>query len=132
MSYCEALNIFVMGAHIMKSHVDGQFIREVENEFNKVYPFLKIEIAKRNGGRADTPGYAGGDIELLRSKAANLLQQEVPITDDMKVSELEAALQTVFAAPIQIFRKSGNFWIETKMTRDWTLKQQNDYGRELL
>jgi hypothetical protein len=30
-----------------------------------------------------------------------------------------------------VFRKSGNLWLETTMTDDWTLQQQNDHGYEI-
>ena len=116
----------------MKAHVDRQFIREVEKEFNRIYPFLRIDFQKNGGGKADDPGYLGASEQELRSKAKDLLENEIKITDEMKVSELEAALQSAFATPVQIFRKNGNFWIETRMTRSWTLKQQNDHGGEIL
>lgn len=29
---------------------------------------------------------------------------------------------------VQVFRKSGNLWIETSLTNDWTLEQQNYEG----
>lgn len=48
----------------------------------------------------------------------------------MKVSELEALLSKV-GLPAQVFRRSGNVWIETSLTNDWTLAQQN-YEGELL
>jgi hypothetical protein len=120
-----------MGAHIMRSHIDRQFVQEVEKEFQRTYPFLKIEFA--NGkDKADVPAYEGPDENILRSRARHLLLNEVQMHDDMQVSQLEAALQTVFDHPVQVFRKSGKFWIGTRMTRNWTLKQQNDQGRELI
>lgn len=121
-----------MEVYIMKSHVDGQFIREVEKAFNREYPFLRIEFAKNGAGSSADTGYEGADGDILRSRAKQLLQNEIGLNDGMKVSELETALQSVIACPVQVFRKSSNSWIETKMTRDWTLKQQNDHGRELI
>ena len=117
----------------MRSHVDREFVREVENEFNRHYPFLKIEFSGSSGrNKADTPAYIGPDEDILRSRARHLLLNELKMNDDMKVSDLEAALQPVFDYPVQVFRKSGKFWIGTRMTRNWTLKQQNDQGRELI
>lgn len=116
----------------MKAHVERQFVRVVENEFNRIYPFLKIEFAKNGNIRPDAADLQGPDYELLRKRADQLLLEELNITDATKVSELEAALQQVFGNAVQVFRKSGNFWIGTRMTRDWTLKQQNDHGRELI
>ena len=116
----------------MKSKVDKQFVREVEREFNRNYPFLKIEFAKNGAGSLDSPGYQGADNDILQSRAKHLLLNELGLNDAMKVSELEAVLQQVFDYPVQVFRKSGNFWIGTRMTRNWSLKQQNDQGRELI
>jgi len=116
----------------MKAHVERQFVRIVEKEFNRIYPFLKIEFAKNGGVRPDAAADDGPDADILRSRAKQLLLGELNITDATKVSELEAALTQVFDYPVQVFRKSGNFWIGTRMTRDWTLKQQNDHGRELI
>src|SRR6185312_5376268 len=132
MPYCGARNTFVMGAYIMKAHVERQFVRVVENEFNRIYPFLKIEFEKNGNIRPDAADLEGPDYDILRTRARHLLQEELNITDAMKVSELEAALQQVFGNSAQVYRKSGNFWIGTRMTRDWNLKQQNDHGRELI
>ena len=49
----------------------------------------------------------------------------------MKVFELEDSFQTLFGISAQVFRKSAGSWIETSVTDDWTLKQQNDQGKEL-
>ena len=121
-----------MGPSIMKSHVDRQLIREVEKEFNKTYPFLWIEFAKNGGEKPNAPEQEGAGSDILRSRVKHLLQDEIGLNDRMTVSELETALHSTFASPVQVFRKSGNSWIETRMTRNWTLKQQNDHGRELI
>jgi hypothetical protein len=116
----------------MKAHVERQFVRVVEKEFNRMYPFLRIEFAKNSDGKSDAPTIETPDDEILRARAKHLLVDELKTGDASKVSELEAALQQVFDKPAQVLRKSGNFWIGTRMTRDWTLKQQNDHGRELI
>lgn len=112
----------------MRSHVSRPFLREITNEFNRIYPYLRIEFPKHGGELLDT-GMA--DDEAIREKARDVLTTDAGLADSMTVSELESVLQTLFALPVQIFRKSGKIWIETKMTRNWTLKQQNDHGRAL-
>lgn len=116
----------------MKAHVERQFVRIVEEEFNRMYPFLKIEFGRNGNIRPDAATDQGPDVDILRSRAKHLLFDELKITDATKVSELETALQQVFDNPVLVLRKSGNFWIGTRMTRDLTLKQQNDHGRELV
>jgi hypothetical protein len=49
----------------------------------------------------------------------------------MKVNELENIFQQKFSLSAQVFRKSGNLWLETTMTDNWSLLQQNNHGREI-
>ena len=116
----------------MKAHVERQFVRVVENEFNSMYPFLKIEFAKNGQPKPESPDFQGPDDDILRSRAKDLLLNDLKVRDAMTVSELELALQQVFDYAVQVMRKSGNFWIGTRMTGNLTLKQQNDHGRELI
>ena len=114
----------------MKAHVNRQFIREIEKAFSTIYPYLKIEFPK-DGIRWLTVEEEGIDSEHWPRQAQDLLQSEVQLSDDMTVGELESRLQELLAVPVAIFRRSGKSWLETRMTRDWTLKEQNDHGREL-
>jgi hypothetical protein len=120
-----------MEANIMKSHISRPFLREVEMEFNRAYPYLKIEFPN-NGGAPSEGGISDGmERDMLKRRARILLKEDVKIADDMKVSDLEEILQDTLAVSVQVFRKSSKTWLATKMTRNWTLKQQNDYGKEL-
>jgi hypothetical protein len=55
----------------------------------------------------------------------------VGVDESMTVLELENAFMDEFGLCVQVFRKSGNIWLETTMTDHWTLKQQSDHGREI-
>lgn len=66
-----------------------------------------------------------GDSQLLVTNG------EVEISEEMKVIDLEKLLKDKYSLAVQVFRKSGNLWLETTMTDNWTLKQQNNHGREL-
>ncbi|HLZ88172.1 MAG TPA: hypothetical protein VKQ52_13050 [Puia sp.] len=119
-----------MRANIMKSHVNRQFIREIERAFSAIYPFLKIEFPKE-APRWMTVEEEGLDAAGWQRQAHDLLLNEIGLTDGMTVANLETRLLDLFAVPVVILRRSGNFWIETSMTRQWSLKEQNDHGREL-
>ena len=114
----------------MKSHVNRQFIREIEKAFSSMYPYLKIEFPKDEIRWINVEDEGIGAERWLQ-QAQDMLFNEVKVSDNMTVGELEVRLQELLAIPVAIFRCSGNFWIETKMTRNWTLKEQNDHGREL-
>jgi hypothetical protein len=49
----------------------------------------------------------------------------------MTVTDFENALMDQFGLSAQVFRRSGNLWLETTITDYWTLKQQNEHGREI-
>ena len=71
-------------------------------------------------------------INTATLDSSGLMQEgELSISDSMTVGELEKVFLESFGLPIQISRKSGRIWLETTMTDNWTLKHQNDHGREL-
>jgi len=126
----------------MEFHINRQkLIGEVQEEFNRAYPFLQIAFSRRmdiflneKGFTADKSLSAGknnGEEEDIRIEAKQLLWEIFGLSDTMKVSELEVLLQYQFGLPVQIFRKSGNLWMGTRLHRDWTLRQQNDHGEEI-
>ncbi len=56
---------------------------------------------------------------------------ELEIDGTMTVNMLESKLFEQFGLSVQVSRKSGNLWLETSLTNHWTLKEQNDHGREI-
>lgn len=119
----------------MIKHSNGghPLLREVQEELTRRYPYLKIEtpVIQIPGLRrtADVPVFpkkASGDESI-----GDWLDQKLRLSDTMTVQELEEAIAALFGVSVQVFRRSGKFWIETRMTRAWTLKQQDDHGRAL-
>jgi hypothetical protein len=128
-----------MGTYIMKFHIARQeLIKGVQEEFNKTYPFLKIEFSRKR----ELPPESSTD-RLLSSEgnsnddndvhlaAKKILWDDFGCSDTMQVSELEILLQYQFGLPVQILRKSGNLWMETRNSRHWTLRQQNNHGEDI-
>jgi len=114
----------------MRSHVNRQFIRELEKAFTGRYPYLKLELPKE-GARWLTAEEDGIDAGKWQRQAQDILNNEVQITDEMTVGELETRLKDLLNMQVGILRRSGSAWIATTMTRKWTLKEQNNHGREL-
>jgi len=113
----------------MKAHVNRQFIKEVEKVFSSRYPFLKLEFPKV--GVRWLSEVEEVDARKWQHQAEDILDSEIGLADGMTVGELEVRLGDLLGVPLVILRRSGNFWIETSMTRNWTLREQNDHGREL-
>lgn len=55
----------------------------------------------------------------------------VAFTDQTTVQALEKQMEESFGLHVQVFRRSGNIWLETTVTDEWTLEFQNEQGREL-
>ena len=49
----------------------------------------------------------------------------------MTVGDLEQRFQDVYGLSVQVFRKSGKVWLETTVTDNWTLDEQNDKEQSL-
>ena len=107
-------------------------LSELKEEFNASYPFLKLEFfkvphhdqeptAKKAMIKAD---HAVSDISEIVNEG------EIAISGSMTVIELEALFRDEFGINVQVFRRSGNVWLETSSTDEMTLDEQNDLGKE--
>lgn len=112
---------------------DERTLKEIQSDFNSYFPFLKLEFFKAphrvgQGSAKDliiAPNKFVKDCRTL--KPSGFLE----IKDGMTVNQLEQLLFENFGLAAQVFRKSGNVWLETSATDSWTLTQQNNEGAEL-
>ena len=56
---------------------------------------------------------------------------ELAFDSNTRVMDLEEMFLHHCGLFVQVFRKSGRVWLETTITDDWTLAQQNQQGQEL-
>ena len=107
---------------------DSKTIKEVQTEFNNKFPFLKIEFYKeahiaKEGSPDSLKWDSEKNIESIRKTHNN---GDLSIKDDQKISKLETNFLEQYGLSAQVFYKSGNLWLQTTATDEWTLKQQND------
>ena len=109
---------------------DKKNIREVQKEFNEKFPYLKIEFYKGKHGSGEgspikerlNPEQPIGAIRKKHNEG------DLSIDGDLSVSEFENALLKKYGLNVQVFRKSGNLWMQTTATDTWTLNEQNRKG----
>ena len=111
----------------------NRLISDIQKEFNEAFPFLKIEFFKtRSFTRSD---FMAHQIIPSQRKIGDgqlsITDGDIEVVEEMKVMDLEKIFKDQFSLAMQVFRKSGNLWLETTMTDNWTLQQQNDHGREI-
>ncbi len=106
-------------------------VNDVQHDFNKAYPYLNIEFYDKVHNMRG-PLYKQRMNKSASLRAAGLTEEgELTTSDMMTVGDLENTFRHKFGAVVQVTRKSGSIWLETSMTDNWTLKHQNDHGREL-
>jgi hypothetical protein len=112
---------------------DQRKIFAIQEEFSKVFPYLKISFYAKPHNAKGTQSH-----KLVKEPSTTLGEcrtshnsGEITISPTMTVTELEQRFRDVYGLGIQLFRKSGNMWLETSMTEAWTLEDQNKQG-ELL
>lgn len=107
-------------------------IKTVQDEFNTLYPYLKIEFLaapKKFSGYSKMEKLAPTTpFRNLQTEGADVA---ISVHRHRTVAEVEKDFQDYTGFTIQLYRKSGKVWIETSLTDDWTLGRQNDAGEVL-
>ena len=112
---------------------DRRKIFAIQEDFNKLFPYLKIEFFSK-------PHKAGGaSAKKLIKHGSKTLGEcrtvhsagSITITPQMTVTDLEQNFADVYGLSTQVFRKSGKTWLETTVTDGWTLDEQNKQGEAL-
>lgn len=112
---------------------DHRKIFAIQEEFKTLFPYLKLEFFSKSHKSS------GASAKNLIKHHSKTLQEcrtihnngEIDITTQLTVSELEQRFRDVYGLSIKIFRKSGKVWLETTLTDNWTLAEQNRQGEAL-
>lgn len=112
---------------------DSTGLEAVKEKFSEKYPFLKIEFFKaaHDDGDATPKSYMITENLNIGDIRSNSYNGEIEIKGDLKVGDLEQELKSRFGVHAQVFRKSGKVWLETTVTDQWTLNEQNETGKEM-
>ena len=107
-------------------------IEGIKKVFSAFYPFLKIEFYRkplRTNNHSFKKEAISSHTALLHLPKLNS-RKGIDISQNRTVKDVEKDFESLglFA---EVFRKSGNVWIETSLTNDWTLQQQNLEGEEI-
>lgn len=115
----------------MKLHVDDtRAISSIQDEFNAAFPYLKIEFFKKpheTGETSPKNEMLPSDSTLGKWRTIHN-EGDLVITPETTVDAVESSFQEKFGVSAQVFRKSGDVWLETSATDSWTLKEQNEQG----
>jgi hypothetical protein len=118
----------------MKLYIDPNMtVNDVQKSFKEEFPYIKLEFFNKKA--FSNNDYSAKNIVIGKTKIADIQAKakagEIEIGREMKVNELEDILKKQFNMAAQVFRKSGNLWLETTMTDHWTLDQQSAHAKEI-
>lgn len=105
-------------------------IRELNEQFTKQFPFLKITFHRSE--HADHEGSPAGteiDENKLLSELGVDHDEAFAVTEDLSVGAFEEAMEVKYGLHVQVSRRSGDLWLQTVSTDDWSLKDQNEKGK---
>lgn len=98
-----------------------------QQEFHEEFPFLKIEFFQsKTSSKNKIP--AGKTFEAFKT---NRHSESITITPSMTVAEIGHKFSVHYDLLALVYRQSGKVWLETTLTDNWTLQEQNDEGRAL-
>lgn len=118
----------------MNIRITGQTrINDIREAFNTRFPYLKLEFFQDN----NHDGKLTAEERVVHYKLPVSAIRDTGhdgvfhIEGLMTVAELERAFRDVFGILVQVFRKSGNIWLQTTATDNLTLAEQNHLAIEM-
>lgn len=117
-------NYFAMRIH------DQLHLHDIQVGFNQLFPHLKISfysVSHREGEGSAAKNELNAHQPLSGVRTIHK-DGDIVIHSEMTVAELEGIFASYFGLNAQIFRKSGNLWMQTTATDHWSLGEQNRKG----
>jgi len=108
-------------------------VEDIRNRFNNEYPFLQLEFYEKAHAHYVGSKKSEQMPHLTTLGALNPLLEDADIPTDelISVSDLEESFEDIAGLHVQVFRKSGEQWLQTTSTDDWTLRKHSEKAEEL-
>ncbi len=100
---------------------------DINKAFVEAFPFLKLVFYKKSHDHFHGSMKKDEITEDIRVGDLNAEFKEgaVEWTGEMSVDKLETYMEETFGLHVQVFRKSGDLWLQTSVTDHWSLDEQN-------
>ena len=107
-------------------------VKELKASFMGIYPFLSLKVYHEfHDHFKGSPRVDEVEDELLLGHVNPQLEAgEIVISDSLTVDRVETIFKEKFGLSVQVFRKSGDQWLQTTTTDKWTLERQNNRAKE--
>ncbi len=103
---------------------------ELKREFHTLFPYLRIEFysGHHEAGEGSPKEKQLDADQTISEVSGKALNEDYNILPSMTVNQLEAYFDEHLGISAQVFRRSGNLWMQTTATDHWTLEEQNRKG----
>jgi hypothetical protein len=111
----------------------GSSLIMIQRQFSAFYPFLKIEFFKKlplNSLLYKAELFSVADLVMYLQGAKDEFVH-IDVSRKKTIAEVEKEFERLAGICVHVFRKSGNVWVETTLTSDWSLEDQNEEAREI-
>jgi len=106
-------------------------VEEIREEFNSSFRYLKIVFVNRiDNTKAASVIEEVEPTARLIDVTGVLKEGEIDIRPTDSIKEVEQRFEKQYGLSVQIFRKQNGVWMDTDVTDDLTLHEQNTWGRE--
>ena len=111
---------------------DDKTLREIQLEFSEKFTNLKLEFyAEAHEEGEGTSARSLLDVnQTLAAVRSVHTAGNLSIDGHKLVKTLEQDFLERFGLNVQVFRKSGDLWLQTTSTDSWSLSDQNKRGTE--
>lgn len=122
-----------MAASFMELKItDSLSIKDVQQAFNRAYPFLWIDFFHRPLSPKNHTSVEKVNPETTVKKLCSFTGiKTINIDGASSVAQLEADFWETLGVKIQVLRLSRNVWVSTSYTGNWTLEKQNSEGQQV-
>jgi hypothetical protein len=106
---------------------------DLQEKFNATFPFLRIVFFSKGHetGKGTEKKFIKDPQTLIAECSAKKDANLISFNTFTTVGELEKMFEEKLGLFVQVFRRSGNLWLETTATDNWSLHHQNEQGKEL-
>jgi hypothetical protein len=111
---------------------DNMNLLAVQKDFSEMFPYLRLEFfTQPHFENGISPKKLVPVSTFLKEFKKNQGAGKIAINPDMTINDLDKNIRSNYGLFVKVYRKSGKAWLETTLTNEWTLEEQNKAGEEL-
>jgi hypothetical protein len=110
---------------------DKKTVAELQKDFSREFPFLKMEFYAAVHKNASAKLQVLAEQKQISECSTLHREGSISIGKEQTVKQVEQDMWDRFGLSVQIFRKSGNIWIQTTLSNSWSLERQNNEALEI-